>query len=489
MDSTPVDTQGDFLEVLDMDISGDAMNGHIHANVTPEDGNDRPWEIQPSCIAPAGEVSEDEAGDDEVLYLSSSGGACSSLEMYMKSLRRFPPLKEEDELVLAQQIKDREDEFRAIIVQWMRLFRKACRTTSISRTLKYTNDRFKCLNTTCNLFAGLVRLDRQQKKITGALTQIPGSSHAGRKLQEELCTVKAEIGKRIAEIILSNKWNRTMMRDVKKLFCRPGVTNQQKRVHRELGRGLKEIEQSAQKIRALKTRMVQAHLRLVFSMAKQYSHHGLPLQDLIQEGNMGLMRAIDTYDYQRSPRFVTYAAWWIRQAFVRALNCKAATIRKPVYINEKLCQINRAAKRLHKEGESSVRLAEVARDTNMPMEVIERVMQSFQEPLSLDASEGAQCEVVMSAPQGGNAAPILEQVVSCNLAQTVGTMLSALPLREREIVQLRFGIGTTHDHTLEEIGEKFSLSRERIRQILEAVLLKLRRSTQVIPLKEFMEMN
>jgi RNA polymerase sigma factor (sigma-70 family) len=407
----------------------------------------------------------------------------------MDSLRRFPPLKEEDELVLAKQIKDQEDAFRAVIVQWMRLFRKACRTKSISRTVKYNAGRFMCINTTCNLFAGLVRLDRQQKKITRALTQIPGSSQARRNLQEELCTVKAEIGKRIAEITLSNKWNRPMIRDLKKLFCRAGETNQQKRIRRELDRRLKEIDQSAQKIRALKTRMVQAHLRLVFSMAKKYSHHGLPLQDLIQEGNMGLMRAIDTFDYQRSPRFVTYAAWWIRQAFVRALNCKAPTIRKPVYINEKLCQINSAVKRLQKDCESSVSLAEIARDTNMPMQVIERVMQSFQEPLSLDASDGATGDVVMSAPQGGNAAPVLEQVVSCNLAQSVDKILSALPLREREIVQLRFGIGTTHDHTLEEIGKKFSLSRERIRQILEVALIKLRHSTQIIPLKEFMEMN
>jgi hypothetical protein len=259
MDSTLIDKQSDFLEALDMDFSGDAMNDHIHANVSPVDENYRPLEIRPSCIAPAGEVSEDEAGDEEVLHLSSSGEVYSSLEMYMDSLRRFPPLKEEDELVLAKQIKDQEDEFRAVIVQWMRLFRKACRTKSISRTVKYNAGRFMCLNSTCNLFAGLVRLDRQQKKITRALTQIPGSSQAGRNLQEELCTVKAEIGKRIAEITLSNKWNRPMIRDLKKLFCRAGETSQQKRIRRELDRRLKETDQSAQKIRALKTRMVQAH--------------------------------------------------------------------------------------------------------------------------------------------------------------------------------------------------------------------------------------
>jgi len=465
------------------------MDNHIQAHMTLLDSIDRPSETRPSCITTAGDVSEEEEGDEEKLYLSSSEGLHSSLEMYMESLSCFPPLKEEEELLLAKQIKDREEECRAIIVQWTRFFRKACRNKSIGRKLKDSSRSFLSLRNIYNLFDGLVRLDRQQKKISGALKHMSENSNAGQKLQEELYAVKAEIGKQIAEITLGKKWNRTMRRDLKKLFCGAGEAKRQTLIHRELRRYLKEIDQCTQKIKVLKTRMVQAHLRLVFFMAKKYAYHGLPLQDLIQEGNVGLMRAIDTYDYQRSPRFVTYAAWWIRQAFIRALNCKAATIRKPVYLNEKLCQINKESSRLQKECERHVTVEEIASRTNTPPGVIERVLQSFKDPLSLDASDGKNGETVIGAPQCERVTSILEQVISCNLSQKVDDVLSALPLREREIVKLRFGIGTTRDHTLEEIGKKFSLSRERIRQILEAALMKLRNSRQIIALQEFAETN
>ncbi len=488
MDSAYLHTKANLLEALDVDSAGDAVDGHIQANLTQLDRIDRPSETRPSCIAPHGDVS-DEDGDEEKLYLSSSEGLSSSLEMYMESLSRFPPLKEEEELLLAKQIRDREEECRAIIVQWARCFRKACRNKSISRKLKDNGRSFLRLSNTYDLFDGVARLDRQQGKISGTLKQLSGSSKASQKLQDELYAVKAEIGKQIAGITLGKKWNRIMRRELKKLFCGAGEAKKQTLIHRELRKYLKEIDQSAQKIKALKTRMVQAHLRMVFFMAKKYAYHGLPLQDLIQEGNMGLMRAIDTYDYQRSPRFVTYAAWWIRQAFIRALNCKASTIRKPVYLNEKLRQINKESRRLQEECERNVTVEEIASGTNTPREVIERVLQSFKDPLSLDASDGEKGEIVIGAAQCERVTPILEQVISCNLSQKLDDVLSDLPLREREIVKLRFGIGTTHDHTLEEIGQKFSLSRERIRQILDAVLIKLRHSKRTIKLKDFIDLN
>jgi RNA polymerase primary sigma factor len=201
------------------------------------------------------------------------------------------------------------------------------------------------------------------------------------------------------------------------------------------------------------------------------------------------MRAIDTYDFERAPRFATYARWWIKQSFIRALNSKSMTIRKPFYINEKLCQINKASNRLLKARERMPTLKEIASDTNTPLEIVERVVQSFRDPLSFDAPDREKSECIINPLQCEKIAPVLEQVISCNLSHTIDGALSSLPAREREIVKLRFGIGTTHDHTLEEIGQKFDLTRERIRQILNTVLIKLRHSKRMTKLKDFAEFN
>jgi RNA polymerase primary sigma factor len=240
-----------------------------------------------------------------------------------------------------------------------------------------------------------------------------------------------------------------------------------------------------------KKKLAGANFRLVVSIAKRYVGRSpnLTLLDLIQEGNLGLIRAIDTYDYRRGHRFISYATWWIRQAIIRALDCQSRTIRTPVHINEKFKKITKISHQLLQEYKGKPSLENIAKETNTPLESIEKVIKCFNDTISLDTCIDKGGNDVTTPPLGYPMLSTLGKVISSDLSQHIDLMLSDLTLREREIVKLRFGIGVIHDHTLEEIGEKFHLSRERIRQILERALDKLRNPKHMIQLKDFVDFN
>ncbi len=265
-------------------------------------------------------------------------------------------------------------------------------------------------------------------------------------------------------------------------------TRKQDIVKQELRRTLKKIGATLKKIKILKNQLVQANLRLVISIAKRYTTRDcLTLPDLIQEGNLGLIRAIDTYDYRRGYRFITYATWWIRQAIIRSLDCHSRTIRTPVYMNEKLNQITKASNRLLQEYKREPTLKEIAEETNTSLEFTEKVMQSFNYSTSLDTLTEEKGEILTNSALGHEPLSPLDQVIHSNLSQITEIILSDLTQRERDIVKLRFGIGEKHNHTLEEIAKYFHLSRERIRQILEVALNKLRNPKRTIQLKDFID--
>jgi RNA polymerase primary sigma factor len=489
MESDPLNIQLELSETAEMDFPDEGMNEQIYPNVMLVDNTAKPVEKSSPGSVPAGDQhtghKEEIQGEGTML---SSGGPYSSLDIYTQTLNQFRPLHEEDEFILAKQIKEREEECKNLAIKWARLFRKECLKKSSVKKVKEMSQNLKSLNNTFELFDGLIQLERGQKKIAGELKRLTKESKTREKIQEELYTVRAEIGKAIAEITLG-KTTSTIMGELKKLSHSNKETKKQQIITRELKRLLREIDHRSKEIRALKARMIQAHLRLVFFLAKKYTHRGLSLPDLIQEGNLGLIRAIDTFDYQRGPRFISYATWWIKQAFIRALNSKSMTIRKPVYVSEKLCQINKTSNRLLKECEREPTLEEIACKTNTPLEAVERVVQSFKDPLSLDTSYEGNGEGIITFIQDKKSIPTLERAISSNLSEILDGVLCDLTPREQEIVKLRFGIDTTHDHTLEEIGEKFNLSRERIRQILEVALKTLRNLKHMRRLQDFIELN
>lgn len=251
---------------------------------------------------------------------------------------------------------------------------------------------------------------------------------------------------------------------------------------------VKAIEKWETRTNDAKGEMVKGNLRLVISIARRYVHQGLPFLDLIQEGNIGLMKAVDKFEYQRGYKFGTYATWWIRQAIIRAIADQARTIRLPVHMIEIINKLNRASRMLVQENGREPTLDEIAKKIGISLDKVEKILKITQKPISLETPIGEEEEGRLGdfiedeeviSPQ--------EAVISSNMVRQIQKVLFTLDKREEKIVRMRFGIGEKHDHTLEEVGQDFDLTRERIRQIEDKALGKLKHSSRADKLKSFIE--
>jgi RNA polymerase sigma factor (sigma-70 family) len=425
----------------------------------------------------------------ESLYTDPQGGENSPLVIYFKSINRFPLLAEEEEKFLAKRIKESEEEYKKLVLKWNQLFKKELLGMVPSKTFKDAKKILWQSNGFFHLFDDLIILEKERKKVNSSIKRLTKNSNSKEPLKTKLYKIEAEISKCIAKTNLSLTDTNRIIRSLKKIPIFKINYKKHQSVEKELRKTIREISKLSKEIKILKNQMVQANLRLVISIAKKYTHHSLALSDLIQEGNLGLIRAIDTYDYRRGHRFITYATWWIRQAMIRALDCQSRTIRTPVYIKEKLSLVLKASNQLLQEFKREPTLAEIAKTTNTSLEYIEKVMQSFKDSVSLDNFDEERGGSPINLPTNPESTPTLDHAISSSLSHIIDVTLSGLTQREREIVELRFGIGEKCDHTLDEIGGKFNLSRERIRQILELALSKLRTPDHIMELKEFANLN
>lgn len=427
--------------------------------------------------------------DEEELYCEPLNGIHQPLDIYFKTINRFPLLNEEEEEKLAKHIKESEERCKKLVVKWKQLFEKELLRRFSPKKIKKLKRKLEQANDSLRLFEYLTKLERARKKAERVIKRVPKISKTKQELMIDLYKVEAGISKCIAGISLNKASINKIIRDLKKISHRKNLTKKHLLREKELNSILREIGRVLEEIKVLKNELVQANLRLVIRIAKKYIHYGLTFSDLIQEGNLGLIRAIDTFDYRRGHRFITYASWWIKQAVIRALDCQSKTVRTPVYINEKFNQIVKASNRLLQKSGREPNLGEIAEATNIPIETVEKVMQSFKDPAAIDTSSEEKSEGVLNYSLENETISVLDQVISSNLSQVTDVLLTDLTHREREIIKLRFGIGNEHDHTLEEIGGEFNLSRERIRQILEVALNKLRNPTRMMQLKDFMDFN
>ncbi|MGD0229991.1 MAG: RNA polymerase sigma factor RpoD [Syntrophorhabdales bacterium] len=416
---------------------------------------------------------------------------------YLKDIGRISLLSSDEEYDIAKRIEEGERKIRSLLFETPQAIAELQELASQIRKeavniidviknideMNYTKkDEEQYRKRTITLVNSLKNLYEKKEEMKGQTAAAQVDEFMRRQTEKKLTSMETRIEEVLADLSLQKKVLEEITRKVEKR-----VRFLDEKEARAVEVNLHEMELVERELKVVKNRLIKANLRLVINIAKKYLNRGLSFLDLIQEGNMGLMKAAEKYDYQKGYKFSTYSTWWIRQAITRAIADYARTIRVPVHVLETMNKITKVTISLFQELGREPTLEEISAKAALPLEKVRKIMKVSNEPISIETPIGDDDSKLGDFIADPKSPSPFEELVSISCKEEIDKVLSTLTPREEKVIRMRLGIGEKTDYTLEEVGDVFGLTRERIRQIEAKALRKLKHPSRRKRLESFLE--